>query len=371
MGKKMLSKIIARRGQFFFNKARRFSSLATEEIKVTNKMGFFSLTMNLPDGTHKRFLINEKMTFDTLKEMLDLENPVFKTTLDFRNVKAGAVNEGTSILKFLMDEKTPGHVEISLNEDKTYTLGGLGNSTSLNFALKTLEEVSNDPSSPLYWYNKGSQQNLDQDLRPLLSHYAATLQNRFLGLKSASAYTDKEINEVLQAALANYGHDFERNIEELTHRLNEVESTIAELERERETIEEGPRRRIHLYLWGIVGLSIVHIISFYYMIFHVDWLGWDIIEPLTYSIAQFSVFLVILYWARFGKARSVEAIIKNFVERKINGNKLLRKRFELLNRLLEENYTKRRQLRGFIDLNRTQHNRLRLNDLSESLAHSA
>ena len=36
----------------------------------------------------------------------------------------------------------------------------------------------------------------------------------------------------------------------------------------------------------------------YYSIFHVPWLGWDLVEPLTYSVGQGSFIIALLYVLR-------------------------------------------------------------------------
>ena len=36
----------------------------------------------------------------------------------------------------------------------------------------------------------------------------------------------------------------------------------------------------------------------YYSIFHVSWLGWDLVEPLTYTVGQGSFIVALLYLLR-------------------------------------------------------------------------
>jgi hypothetical protein len=35
------------------------------------------------------------------------------------------------------------------------------------------------------------------------------------------------------------------------------------------------------------------------MIYYVDWLGWDIVEPLTYSVQAFGMFLGIRFFSKY------------------------------------------------------------------------
>lgn len=49
-------------------------------------------------------------------------------------------------------------------------------------------------------------------------------------------------------------------------------------------------------------------VSFAYMIFFVDWLGWDIIEPLTYSVGVFYTLLGIRFYRKYKTDRTLSNI---------------------------------------------------------------
>ena len=57
-----------------------------------------------------------------------------------------------------------------------------------------------------------------------------------------------------------------------------------------------------------IGLTAVHLVGFGYMIFGVEWLGWDIIEPLTYSVLCLYTLLGLRFYRRFKKDRTSENI---------------------------------------------------------------
>lgn len=61
---------------------------------------------------------------------------------------------------------------------------------------------------------------------------------------------------------------------------------------------------LSVYRFGAITLSAVHICAFSYMIFFVDWLGWDIIEPLTFSITTIYTLLAMRFYRKFNKDRS-------------------------------------------------------------------
>lgn len=59
---------------------------------------------------------------------------------------------------------------------------------------------------------------------------------------------------------------------------------------------------------GAIFVTAAHIISFGYMIFFVDWLGWDIIEPLTYSVGVFYTLLGIRFYRKYRTDRTGDSI---------------------------------------------------------------
>lgn len=66
------------------------------------------------------------------------------------------------------------------------------------------------------------------------------------------------------------------------------------------------------YKLAIAALSCVHIFGFGYAIFFVDYLGWDIMEPLTYTIGLFGTILAISFFIRHRMDRSNESIKQMF-----------------------------------------------------------
>ena len=65
---------------------------------------------------------------------------------------------------------------------------------------------------------------------------------------------------------------------------------------------------LNAYRFGAIGLSALHISAFTYMIFFFFFLGWDIIEPLTFSITTFYTLLAMRFYRKFNKDRSQDTI---------------------------------------------------------------
>lgn len=65
---------------------------------------------------------------------------------------------------------------------------------------------------------------------------------------------------------------------------------------------------MRMYKLGATALTIAHLGGFGYMIFGVEWLGWDIIEPLTFSVSTLYLLLALRFYRRHQKDRSATSI---------------------------------------------------------------
>jgi hypothetical protein len=87
-----------------------------------------------------------------------------------------------------------------------------------------------------------------------------------------------------EKCIKEFQTNIEKNLESIQLSKNQIESEIKNLQEVKNNIEKAAQKTIDFYLKIILLISIAHVSSFYYMIFEVDWLGWDIIEPITYTV---------------------------------------------------------------------------------------
>lgn len=66
------------------------------------------------------------------------------------------------------------------------------------------------------------------------------------------------------------------------------------------------------------------------MIFQVDWLGWDIIEPITYSVQQGSLLLAIRYYLKYHQDRRPANIVNAYTLKSILSKKQTRLDYQFL-----------------------------------------
>lgn len=77
-------------------------------------------------------------------------------------------------------------------------------------------------------------------------------------------------------------------------------------------VEGEADRLLRTYRWAVVGLTAAHLLGFGYMIFWVEWLGWDIIEPLTFSVSTLYALLAWRFYRRHKTDRSPLSIRDRF-----------------------------------------------------------
>lgn len=64
--------------------------------------------------------------------------------------------------------------------------------------------------------------------------------------------------------------------------------------------------------------------------------GWDIIEPITYSLTQLTVLLGIRFHHKYGRARSWESLVEVFKQRVLRRSPKLRVKYEFTCKSIEE-----------------------------------
>lgn len=78
-----------------------------------------------------------------------------------------------------------------------------------------------------------------------------------------------------------------------------LQSEFDAMDKRKKEIEarEGSKRRLMFY--GFSTFFTAQFLIGYHAIFNVEWLGWDLVEPLTYTVGQGSFILGMIYCLRY------------------------------------------------------------------------
>jgi hypothetical protein len=92
-----------------------------------------------------------------------------------------------------------------------------------------------------------------------------------------------------------------------------IKAELERLQRIKDRIDSKSNFRIRFILFVLLSLLIAQTGLFYYMIFHVDFLGWDLVEPTTFLVSS-CIFLIGLFsYIKLNRsAINSEHIVKGF-----------------------------------------------------------
>ena len=115
-----------------------------------------------------------------------------------------------------------------------------------------------------------------------------------------------------------------------------LEAKLHELQREHDELMTGINKSIQRLKYTFFGMTIFQFGFFYHCIFNIEWLGWDIMEPITYSVevAKFLVFLRFFYMYR--KDGDLEGIYSVMVNRFCRKNPLIGNKLQTIESRIEE-----------------------------------
>jgi hypothetical protein len=187
------------------------------------------------------------------------------------------------------------------------------------------------------WFNKSIENKIAPDQANLLGMFLRTFEkdlNESLGDSQSIKF--KETIELLKSSARNLSEPNRQFIQELKFKQLELEQTLGSIEAEIEKVESVAERRILFYLYLLILLSIVQILVFYYCIFHVEWLGWDIMEPLTYTVEIIGVAIAMRFYLKYGVNRNFKGILDLHKTKFICSRPNMRFRYNKLKENFEE-----------------------------------
>lgn len=155
---------------------------------------------------------------------------------------------------------------------------------------------------------KGQQQRLPEGILTRVLQVAEHVQQQTANMSSAARLTEAECEKVVSKALQATVEPNTQDLLKVEDRIVANAYKIQELKQEEAEIVGMADRRFRAYLLGSGLVGLLHLGGFGYMIFGVEWLGWDIIEPLTYTISQLGLLLGWRFFLKNREERSFETI---------------------------------------------------------------
>ena len=144
--------------------------------------------------------------------------------------------------------------------------------------------------------------------KPMLDHLIEDISN-------ADIKTKKELEEAVLSSLAKLGEQYGSYLSALKTSVHEIDMQIRAInEKEREI-----KSKIKAQTRAVCFIGLSYLTAqwgfFYYTIYQVDWLGWDLMEPITFTVGQTGFLLSLFYYIRTQDSESYEAILSRIENR--------------------------------------------------------
>ena len=306
-----------------------------------------------------QFHISPSFSFNTLQEAIKMHFPAAEIDFDFSHSNMEFLDMDSNVFEFLASLKK-GEVLLNLGED-TFSLRSMGAEPLTGVVTSTINKIATDSGSVVYWYNECLKNKVDQSHAGTLAYFLRSYTSGLSKFKPGTQLSEKELDTLFEKASLVGMEPVKKKLEQCYHRINEITSQIKDLEETKQRIENVAEKRIILYQKLIVLITLIQFITFYYAIFHVDWLGktilyftnvigWDIIEPITYTVQCLTVLFGIRFFMKYGTGRSFETMRQVHRQRIINSNKALKTHYDLVTKQLEELQNDKKLLKSRIDL---------------------
>lgn len=131
-------------------------------------------------------------------------------------------------------------------------------------------------------------------------------------LEKSEVSNKKELEEVVNQNLVELGEQYGTYLTVLKSSVNEIDQEIQSISKKEQEIIKHIRFRSTLMCSGIFGLLACQWGFFYYTIYEVDWLGWDLMEPITFTVGQSGFVLSILYYLKTQTTQSYESMLSRY-----------------------------------------------------------
>lgn len=288
-----------------FRTLKRYSSAMSSPTVIVNRTSHFELEIPYPPKNKPvKLCLPPNSTFFNLVESFYSFYITGKITIvDTATNKDIELN--TKLLDFF-NEPDSKHYRVQLNQTPLIDLTNRIISPQFNINKFVEEEGS------IFRYVKELQaQGVNQDAAQLIGYYVNNAMSGFDVKLKTKIELDAHLQKVKEGFMDFKLRDRMDNL--LNDRYNEIVRLLDGLKIEKELIDAPIDKKMKMYAWVLATTTLVQFGFFYYTIYCVDWLGWDIMEPLTYSLEVLSMLIVMRFFYKYKRARSfndVKAVFK-------------------------------------------------------------
>ena len=230
-----------------------------------------TLKLAIQNLKKKHFIINDKFSFNVLKEYIISENPNAEVDFDFSKSNLQNFDDDTLIFEFLYNQ-TKGEVLISI-DDEVHILQNMKYAQLNEVLEEAVDKAMKNDKNVFYWYKKCIENGIQTSHTGTLAYFLKNFATHLSQFKKGSSLSETEIENIIKESLKTGLEPVTKKIEQNLERINQINYQLLNFAEKKQEIETDAEKKIKLYQYLILLLSVTQFLSFYYMIFHVDWLG--------------------------------------------------------------------------------------------------
>eukprot|EP00347_Sterkiella_histriomuscorum_P018926 403343635 len=281
------------------------SSIILDQIKVEYAFETARIRLYLPTKGETWFFIDNAITIKEFKNQCQAEDSFLtEVKLLDKNGKEFSNEETETFYNILAHGQAQIFIKLNDNIHQFPSAKVQNHSTS---------SLTNDASFKLCT-SKG--------LSPTHSSTIATFMNLFNNQIQARKGVIQGQNDLVKALSDSVKFFDDVVVREEIYKLNlhriQIKDQIEKLEVQKAILDARSAFRNKLFFNTTFALFAAQFGISYYCIYEVEWLGWDLVEPLTYSIGQGLFVAGLVYSLRnYGKDTSFTSIDKNYHETRL------------------------------------------------------
>jgi hypothetical protein len=115
-----------------------------------------------------------------------------------------------------------------------------------------------------------------------------------------------------------------------------LESKLHELKKDHEELKRVIDQSIQRLKMTFFGMTFVQFCFFYHCIFNIEWLGWDIMEPITYSVEVLKFLVLLRFFYMYRKDGDLEGIYSVMLNRFCQKNPVVGNKLSMIEERIEE-----------------------------------
>ncbi|OMJ81294.1 hypothetical protein SteCoe_18288 [Stentor coeruleus] len=144
--------------------------------------------------------------------------------------------------------------------------------------------------------------------KPISDSFIETLENTKITSKS-------QLKEHIHRNLTELGEQFGYYLKALENSERQINNQIKDIKEKEQQIARKIEFKSNFLCGMFLSVLSIQWGFFYYTIYEVDWLGWDLMEPITFSVGQLGFIISLRYYLKTQASTSYENVMGHYKDK--------------------------------------------------------